>query len=484
MKRILQFVVAGTILGAALSAFTIWIVNWFPIEGSEQATNNFPLFIAITYVSFIIFGVVIVAMAYSLWKFRQRGPSDLRDGDPTHGNTLLEIVWTLIPLAIVVVFGFWGAIVLEDNEASAKGTREITAVAYSFNFEYRYDSDGGFTRNDGLYVPVDEPFVLHLITPLYTPGTKKVEVIHGFWVPEWGVKQDATPGVAGKRVGTTWVTPTREGDYEVQCTELCGSGHGEMSFRNIHVLSKAEFAEWLATAKQEAADAKQTASANPGLAVFNDAGCGGCHDFTPAKIGGNAGPVAGRRQCELHAREGGGQDEGHGRRGLHQGVDRRPERVRREGLRARRHARRVRLQPERPSSSMTWSDTWRREARDERRHHSCQLARLVLRRPGRRRRQHPHAPWLVARADLDDHLRGHRGRDPVARARRSRLAVVPVPGRLDLPHDHRAARLPRRHRLLRLLGAATSSARSCPRATPTTAPTAGATTSRSTPTTR
>ena len=234
--------------------------------------------------------VVVVAIVYSLWKVRQRGPSDLRDGDPTHGNTLLEIGWTAVPVIIVAFFGVWGAKTLDDNEAHAANSRVITVKAYSFNFEYRYDSDGGFTRNDGLYVPVDEAIVMHMVTPLYTPGTKDVEVIHGFWVPEWGVKQDATPGVTGKAVGTTYVKPTRIGTYEVQCTELCGSGHGEMHFKNIHVLSKVAFAKWLAGAKADAAKAKAQASANPGLAVFNSSGCGGCHTFTPAKAAGKVGP--------------------------------------------------------------------------------------------------------------------------------------------------------------------------------------------------
>ena len=147
----------------------------------------------------------------------------MRDGSPTHGHTMLELLWTGIPVIIVVFFGTWGAKVLDDNEAHASNARVISVIAYSFDFEYRYDSDGGFIRNDGLYVPVDEAITMHMITPRFTPGTTKLEVIHGFWVPEWGVKQDATPGVTGKRVGTTWVTPTRIGTYEVQCTELCGS---------------------------------------------------------------------------------------------------------------------------------------------------------------------------------------------------------------------------------------------------------------------
>jgi cytochrome c oxidase subunit 2 len=289
MKRIVQFVAAGTVTGIILSALFL-LVPWFPTDGSQQESHNEPLFVAITYVSFVILMVVVCAICYSLWKFRQRGPSDLRDGEPTHGNTLLEIGWTAVPVIIVAFFGVWGAKTLDDNEAHAANSRVITVEAYSFNFEYRYDSDGGFTRNDGLYVPVGSTIVLHMVTPLYTPGTKDVEVIHGFWVPEWGIKQDATPGVKGRTVGTTYVKPTRVGTYEVQCTELCGSGHGEMHFKNIHVLSKPAFAKWLASAKSDAAKAKAQASANPGLAVFNTSGCGGCHTFTPAKAAGKVGP--------------------------------------------------------------------------------------------------------------------------------------------------------------------------------------------------
>jgi cytochrome c oxidase subunit 2 len=289
MKRILQFVALGSVLGAIFSAAAL-LFPWFPTDGSEQESHNEPLFIAITYVSFVILMVVVVAIVYSLWKFRQRGPSDLRDGDPTHGNTLLEIVWTAIPVIIVAFVGVWGAKTLDDNEAHAADSRVITVIGYSFGFDYRYNSDGGFTRNDGLYVPVDETIVLHMITPLYQPGTKNLEVIHGFWVPEWGVKQDATPGVQGNTVGTTYVKPTRVGTYEVQCTELCGSGHGEMVFKNIHVLTKPAFAKWLAGAKADAAKAQAEAKRSPGLAVFNSSGCGGCHAFKPAKAAGAVGP--------------------------------------------------------------------------------------------------------------------------------------------------------------------------------------------------
>ena len=188
---------------------------------------------------------------------------------------------------IVAVFGIWGAIVLDDNEAQRQGRRARSrSIGYSFDFDYRYDSDGRFTRNDGLYVPVDETFTLHMITPLYEPGSSntKLEVIHSFWVPEWGVKQDATPGVSGKRVGTTWVTPTRVGTYEVQCTELCGSGHGDDELQE-HPRALEGGLRRLARRGQEGGGRREAGSAAPTPArpSSTTAGCGGCHTFTPAK---------------------------------------------------------------------------------------------------------------------------------------------------------------------------------------------------------
>ena len=109
-------------------------------------------------------------------------------------------------------------------------------------------------------------------------------------MPEWGVKQDATPGVVGKTVGTTYITPTRIGDYEVQCTELCGAGHGEMHFKNIHVLSQAAFDKWLTQAKALAEKVRQRRRRLPASPSSTVRGCGGCHTFTPAKSSGTTGP--------------------------------------------------------------------------------------------------------------------------------------------------------------------------------------------------
>ena len=197
---------------------------------------------------------------------------------------------------IVVFFGVWAAKVLDDNEAHAEQRPRDHGHRLQLRASsYRYDSDGGFTRNDGLYLPVGETITLHMITPLFTPGTKNLEVIHGFWVPEWGVKQDATPGVIGKTVGTTYVKPTRVGTYEVQCTELCGSGHGEMHLQeHPRALADARSTSGSTDAKAEAAKAKPQARRPTRASPSSTArAAAAATRFTPAKSTRQDGPVAG-----------------------------------------------------------------------------------------------------------------------------------------------------------------------------------------------
>jgi len=122
-----------------------------------------------------------------------------------------------------------------------------------------------------LVLPVDRPVKLTL---------HSLDVIHSFWVPEFGQKSDAVPGIETTLV----ITPTRKGEYRVICTELCGLGHATMR-APVRVVDQAEYEKYLA---DEAAGGP--ADESSGEAVFATAGCGGCHAFAPAGTAAQVGP--------------------------------------------------------------------------------------------------------------------------------------------------------------------------------------------------
>jgi cytochrome c oxidase subunit 2 len=266
-----RVVVVGLVLGLILS-FLLLLIPWLPGKDSVQAGRTDALIWAITYVSCAIFGVVMAIMLYSLWRFRSRGPDDLREGSPVHGHTGLEIFWTLIPTAIVTIFGVWAGIALTRNDASAASDRQIEIEAYQYGWNFSYPDDGGFTSQDALYVPVNQKIVFSTISK---------DVIHAFYVPEWRLQMSALPGEHSQLVAT----PTRTGVFRVECTQLCGPGHGGMSNAAlVHVVSQQDFQSWVAKEKQ--ASAGQSA----GEKVFVANGCGSCHTFAPAKATGTIGP--------------------------------------------------------------------------------------------------------------------------------------------------------------------------------------------------
>ena len=315
MKRIAAFVVAGTILGIVLS-YLFLLIDWFPPEASKEAGPINSLFWWVTYISFIIFGWVMAGMSYCLWKFRRRGASDMRDGSHLHGNTALEVFWISVPCAIVLGLGTWGWIVLDNNEASAANPVKVTAQLYSFGFNYLYAAKGGFVPEDGKYVshypdsftsgilvlPINRQLQLRVRTA-DKQGDGSEEVVHGFWVAEWGVKRDATPGIHGDGEATIKVIPNKLGTYEVQCTELCGSGHSDMFVpAGVRVVSQAEYDTWFATQLAKAKTDAEAQVSNKGLADFKTVGCGGCHTFTPAGSNGVIGPSLNDVSADAKAR--------------------------------------------------------------------------------------------------------------------------------------------------------------------------------------
>jgi cytochrome c oxidase subunit 2 len=225
----------------------------------------------VVWICIVIFAIVVAALLYSVVRFRA-APDDDSDGPPIHGHTGLEIVWTLIPTVLVTAIGIFSAIVLARNDALGSNPMRINVTAQQFAWSFTYPEAKNLTTGT-LRLPVNRSVLLTF--------TSK-DVIHSFWVPEFGQKQDTVPGLHP----TLHITPNKVGTYDVICTELCGLGHSVMRSTAI-VMERAAFAKWL---KSQTAATSSPSTTVSGAAVFKNNPCGSCHTLTAAGATGKIGP--------------------------------------------------------------------------------------------------------------------------------------------------------------------------------------------------
>jgi len=218
--------------------------------------------------SFLVFLVVAGALAYVVLKFRAR---PAQEGEPPqiHGNDRLEVVWTLIPLAIILVlFGLTAKALIQVNRPIPGGLK-VEVTGYQFWWDFHY-ADLGLRNSNELVLPAGVPVELEI--------TSK-DVIHSFWVPGLAGKRDAIPG----QKTLLYFTPKEPGNYYGFCAELCGPSHARMLFR-VLVVPKEEFDRFVEQAK---AYTPPVADAH-GQQVFQQ-NCAACHGvqgkMPPAVIG-------------------------------------------------------------------------------------------------------------------------------------------------------------------------------------------------------
>ena len=174
-----------------------------------------------------------------------------------HHNTLLEVAWTLIPVIILVFIAVPSFRLLYFQETLPKPDVQIKAIGKQWFWTYEYPgSAAGFTFDSLMLSDADaakagKPRLLAVDNAIYVPVNKVIEVetsgadvIHSFAMPEMGVKMDAVPG----RLNKTWFKATKTGVFYGQCSELCGSRHAYMPIE-LHVVTDAEYAKWLAESK-------------------------------------------------------------------------------------------------------------------------------------------------------------------------------------------------------------------------------------------
>jgi len=250
-------VAGGGIAHAGLGAPSPWQLGLqdaaSPVMQEVTWFHNYVLGF-ITVITVFVLGLLIVVMV----RFNRR--ANATPSRTTH-STPLEIMWTVVPVVILVSIAvpsfrlLFHQLNIPPSDLTVKATGKQWSWSYSYpdsNFEY--DS---FMLKDEERKP-DQPRLLAADNALVVPVNKVIrvqaigaDVIHSFAVPSFGIKIDAIPG----RLNETWFKATREGVYYGQCSELCGRDHAFMPIE-VHVVSEQEFAAWLEQAKKKYARAE------------------------------------------------------------------------------------------------------------------------------------------------------------------------------------------------------------------------------------
>jgi cytochrome c oxidase subunit 2 len=294
VARLLRTAIALSVAVPGL-AFADYAWNFQP-PVSSMAVQIVGLHAYIFWICVAIFVGVFGVMFYALYRHRK---SVGHQAVQFHENTLVEIVWTIIPFLILLFMAYPATKTILAMHDTSAPDMTIKVTGYQWKWGYDYLQEGfGFYSNLTTPLaqienrePKGEHYLLEVDNPLVVPINAKVrvlvtagDVIHAWWMPAFGVKQDAIPGF----VRDTWFRADKVGIYRGQCAELCGKEHGFMPIV-VEVKSKEDYAKWVDEHKAKLAaaadDPNKTWSLNDlvtrGHTVF-DSNCAACHQTTGA----------------------------------------------------------------------------------------------------------------------------------------------------------------------------------------------------------
>jgi cytochrome c oxidase subunit 2 len=209
-----------------------------------------------TMLLYIITAICLFVLALLIWILVRYNQRSNPTPSKTHHNTLLEVAWTIIPVIILVIIAIPSFKLLYYEADIPNPDVRIKAIGKQWFWTYEYPAQK-FTFDsevltDDQAKAAGKPRLLGVDNAVYVPVNKVVEidttgadVIHSWTVPQFGVKMDAVPG----RINRTWFKATQIGVFYGQCSELCGAKHAFMPIE-VHVVSDADYAAWLAAAKK------------------------------------------------------------------------------------------------------------------------------------------------------------------------------------------------------------------------------------------
>jgi cytochrome c oxidase subunit 2 len=315
-KRFVSSIIAISSFLFAFNAYANFGLNTsngynMPRGVTEMSHQIYDLHMIIFYVCVAIGIGVFGVMGYSMYKHRKSKGSKAAN---FHENIKVEIIWTIIPLIILIIIAIPATKVLIEREDVSKADINIKVTGSQWKWRYEYmDSDAkgiSFFSNldkrsrEQLQTSIDtgvspsyENYLVNVDNRLIVPTGVKIrflitasDVIHSWWVPDFGVKQDAIPGF----VNATWaiIPPGKEGVYRGECAELCGKDHAYMPVV-VEAVSQEEFTRWVGEFHNAKKDAQKNANKEWTEKDLMTAGeqaygsyCAACHQATGKGIEG------------------------------------------------------------------------------------------------------------------------------------------------------------------------------------------------------
>ena len=293
MRKLAKVVASVTAL-TSTAVFSEYGLNM--TKGVTSISRDiYDLHMMVFWVCVVIAVIVFGAMFYSVFAHRK---SKGAVASQFHESTKAEILWTLIPIVILIGMAIPATTTLIDLEDTSKAEMSVKITGHQWKWQYDYPKEGiSFISNlsknskdavngtpedrnnaDHYLLDVDKRMVLPVNTSVRFLITSN-DVIHNWWMPAFGVKQDANPGF----INDAWAKVDEIGTYRGQCAELCGKDHGFMPIV-VDVVSKADYAKWVA--KEQSAAAVAVASATKtwtkselmakGKNIY-ETNCAGCH---------------------------------------------------------------------------------------------------------------------------------------------------------------------------------------------------------------
>jgi len=273
-ERLLTSVTAINVTGVAAAFATPGFGDFeatgfgMPEQASTVAGEIDGVYNFITILSIVFFVLIVGAMLIFIVMFRRGSGDSVRTAEKTSThNTPLEVTWTVVPLLLAIAIFYVGMKGYLNLRQPPGNAYEIDVVAKRWNWEFTYTNDeaGSVTIPHELYVPVDRPIKLNMMS---------LDVLHSCYVPAFRVKQDVVPG----RFTHLWFTATEVGSYTLFCTEYCGTDHSNM-IATVHVVPQEDFESILAEKGNWIKDVPEINLKWAGAKVYSSRGCTQCHSL-------------------------------------------------------------------------------------------------------------------------------------------------------------------------------------------------------------